>query len=184
MAKTMSSSPNSKQPGSWYWQSLEITERDEANLLDLLDFLQSTTVDYRKHISGDWMYFYSNDPGFIDSIEALPFLEHRERTQRSRIELQGTPGTVRLQDALYRYRSYLRGYMKLTDQQTSSVQKYLNQITDIRLSPSLAKWCADARKSYIGDYFFIDHDDMGIITMLSIIVPNLIRRTKPIEAAK
>lgn len=173
-----------KQPGAWRWDSLDITDQDEKNLLDMLDFLLATTVDYRKVISGDWMYFYSADAAFIDSIESLPFLEPR-KIQRRRIELRGTPGTVVLQDARYRYRTYFRGYMRLTDQQESTLARYLRNLEDVRLSPSLRFWMKDdSPKIYIGDYFFIDHDDMSIVTMLSLMIPKIIRRTKPIEIAK
>lgn len=172
-----------KQPGSWRWDSLNVTDVDENNIMSMLDFLLAAKADYRKHILGDWMYFYSNDAAFIDSIEALPFLEHR-KMQRSRIELSGTPGTVVLQESPYQYRSYFRGYMKLSDRQIDALQRYLAQQEDIRMSPALATWVQGSRTHYIGDYFFIDHNDMGTITMLSLMVQGIIRRTKPIETAK
>lgn len=180
----LSANLNPKQPGSWFNQGLEITAEDENRVLSMLDFLRTSTAAYRKVISGDWMYFYSADPGFIDSIETLSFLERRGAIQRSRIDLQGTSGTVRLQESPYQHRSYFRGYLRLTDQQNQALQRYLTQNPDIRLSPALKEWTENMRQYYIGDYFFIDHSDMGIVTLLSLIVPGIIRRTKPIEIAK
>lgn len=182
--RRMAATMGGKQPGSWHWNNLEITDQDEDNLINMLHFLQSISMDYRKAISGNWMYFYSADSALIDSVEALPFLEHRERIVRRRVELEGNPGTVVLQQAKHRYRSYFRGYMKLTSQQNHALQKYLLGQPDIRMGPALAIWVQEPEKYYIGDYFFIDHDDMGIVTMLSLIVPKIIRRTKPIETAK
>lgn len=175
---------NGKQPGAWRWQSLEIGEQDEARVLAMLDFLLAERREYRKAISGDWVYFYSTDPTFIDDIENLPWLERRTAIQRSQIHLTGTPGTVRLNESHYQYRTYFRGYMRLSDQQEISLAQYLSRATDIRLSPTLETWTRIQSKPYIGDYFFIDHDDLGILTMLSIMVPGIIRRTKPIEIAK
>lgn len=173
-----------KQPGSWMWTNLDITDQDENNLISMLDFLISVQSDFRKVVSGDWMYFYSNDPGFIDSIADLPFLPRPECTKRGQIKLQGTAGSVVLRETRHRYRTYFRGYMRLADQQAENLQIYLAQMPGIRLSPSLSEWCSNHKKYYIGDYFFIDHDDMGIVTMLSLIVPRIIRLTKPIETAK
>jgi len=181
----MVSNLNGKQPGSWHWAQLDITDQDESNIMSMLDFLLADQRDYRKTVSGDWVWFYSNDVSFIDDIERLPWLNRRSSIQRTRIHLKGTPGTVRLRESQKRYRSYFRGYMKLTEQQETALAQYLANLPDIRLSPSLQEWVKDSSpKYYIGDYYFIDHDDMGIVTMLSLIIPGLIRRTKPIEIAK
>lgn len=183
--RRMVANVGSKQPGSWHWVNLDITEQDESNVLATLDFLLADKREYRKAISGDWVHFYSDDPTFIDDIENLPWLEKRQATRRSEIRLVGNPGTVRLRDVQHRYRTYFRGYMKLTDQQETALGRYLSGLPDIRPSPALQHWIrSPGRKTYIGDYFFIDHDDTGILTMLSIMVPGIIRRTKPIEAAK
>lgn len=182
--KKLSSTVTYKQPGSWFSRSLEITAEDEECVLAMQDFLLATKADYRKVISGDWIYFYSNDPSFIDNIQNLPFLQRQNTMQRSRVELRGTPGTVRLQKTGYQFRSYFKGYLKLTDQQKQALKRYLVQHPDMRMSPAVKEWTESARELYIGDYYFIDHNDMGIITMLSLMVPGIIRRTKPIEITK
>lgn len=150
----------------------------------MLEFLLAEKREYRKSIMGDWMYFYTSDPTLINDIENLPWLDQR-RMHKSRIDLIGNPGTVVLENPRYRHRTYFRGYLRLTEQQETSLRQYLTALDHVRLSPALVQWTQGGpHKHYIGDYFFIDHDDMGLITMLSLMIPRIIRRTKPIEAAK
>lgn len=183
--KMVASVGNPKQPGSWQWVNLDITQQDERNITNMLDFLLAERRDFRKSISNDWIYFYSNDITFINDVVSLPWLPRPETIQRSQIIQTGTPGTVRLRQAQHQYRSYFKGWMKLSEKQETALAQYLANLQGISPSPSLRDWIEDlGRKKYIGDYFFIDHDDKGILTMLNLIVPGIIRRTKPIDLAK
>jgi hypothetical protein len=90
---------------------------------------------------------------------------------------------VLLKNPKHTHRSYFR-YKKITQQQKHNLVKFLeNQQNFVRLSPSLLDWL-DNRFFRSQDYFFIDHDGVNWLTMLSLVCPDIIRKTMQIEQAK
>lgn len=171
----------SPAPGSWRWQELEITAEDEANLYAMRDVLVDQTQPYHKHIAGDWMYIYSNDPYLLDQIQDLRFLDP-SKMERSEIVQQGTPGKIQLKNPKYQYRTYLRD-IGLEPNQRKRLQDWLAAQQDIKLSPSLSRWCTwDVR--YLESYYFFDHDSKTILSMLGMIMPEVVRKTLEFEKAK
>lgn len=171
-----------RQPGSWYWSQLDITQDDVANLHAMCDFLLEDDRERKLVISGSWFYIYSNDQSLLETMAALPWLP-QDRLQLTEIELYGQPNTVTRKHVRHRMRSYFRS-MILDDRRRTTLGTILKRQPDVRLSPSLQHWVDHPRWSRTLDYHFIDHDDSGIITLLSLIEPRLIRRTLPIVAHK
>lgn len=171
----------SPAPGSWRWQTLEITDQDEQNLYAMRDVLTDLSQPYHKTIYGDWMYIYTNDGAVLDRIQALPFLDPRTM-ERGEIEQHGTSGHVMLKNPQYQYRTYLRE-MRLEPGQELSFRNWIKSQQDIKLSPSLRRWC-EWETRYLSGYYFFDHDSLGVVTMLNMIVPRAIRKTLPCEKAK
>jgi len=173
---------SSRQPGSWYWEAMEITEQDVMNLHRMCNFLQADTRERKVVISGSWFYIYTNDVSLITDISHLPWLD-QAKMRVCEVHLQGQPGTVALKRARHQLRSYFRSIL-FDDQRRHNLTQLLAQQKHIRLSPSLAYWVQQARWHRTFDYHFIDHDDASIITLLALIEPRLIRRTLPIVAHK
>lgn len=173
---------NTRQPGSWYWQAMEITEQDITNLHTMLDWLQADTRDRKLVIAGSWFYVYTNDDSLVQDIAQLPWLD-ASKMKISRVEVQGSPGTVGLKNPRHAMRSFFRSIL-LDEQRRANLTRLLAQQQDIRLSPSLTYWMDQTRWSRTYDYHFIDHDDTSIITLLALLEPRLIRRTLPIVAHK
>lgn len=171
-----------RQPGSWYWAALDITEQDVANLHSMCDFLLKDDRERKLVISGSWFYFYTNDLPFVTAVTALPWLA-KDRLQVTEVELFGQPDTVVRQQPRHSMRSYLRS-MILDDRKRETLRTVLRQQEQIRLSPSLQQWIDHPRWNRIMDHHFIDHDEANIITLLALIEPRLIRRTLPIVAHK
>lgn len=171
-----------RQPGSWYWQAMEITEQDITNLHTMLDWLQADTRERKLVIAGSWFYIYSNDESLIEDIAQLPWLDG-SKMKVSRVEVRGKPGTVGLKHARHAMRSYFRSIL-LDDRRRDNLVRLLTQQQHIRMSPSLAYWTETARWHRTFDYHFIDHDDANIITLLALVEPRLIRRTLPIVEHK
>ena len=148
----------------------------------MCDWLINDQRERRMTIAGSWFYVYTNDRALVDDIAVLPWLD-QGRMALTEVELVGTPGTVRLQHARYQQRTYLRSTLldqRLRDNLTNLL---LNQ-EDLRLSPALQHWLHHSRWNRTYDYHFIDHNGDGILTMLALLSPRLIRRTMPIVADK
>ena len=171
-----------RQPGSWYWSQLEITDEDVANLHRMCDFLLGDDRERKLVIAGSWFYFYTNDQSFVRAVMGLPWID-QDRLQWTEVELHGQPNAVIRQSNPYGLRTYFRS-MILDERKRTTLATILRQQQDIRLSPSLQQWVEHPRWNRTLDYHFIDHDDSGIITLLGLIEPGLIRRTLPIVAHK
>lgn len=170
-----------RNPGSWQdqWQPLIITDQDVDNLHQLCDFFQADQRDRKISISGDTMYVYTTDTDLIRDICNLKIIKNISETQ---VLLHGTPGTVRLKNPKYQYRSYMRS-IALKEPVADNIKNFLKVQEEIGLSPSLKHWLTD-RWKFILDYYFIDHNEHSTINMLRLIDPRLIRKTVPIVADK
>lgn len=171
--------PPTQHGGSWANQLTypKITDTDIANLHHFCDFLVNDTRDRRLVINYKTVCVYTSDPTLIDDILDLNYVV---RPRVRKIELVGEAGSVRLSQSDYKFRSYFR-YARLDIGQATNIKNFLSAQTEIRLSPSLKNWCLHQRTWKIcSDYFFIDHNEQGTLSMLGLITPRLIRKTVPI----
>ena len=172
------------QPGSWMhsWAKIEITDDQVQNLHEFCDFLLDDQRPRKMTISGDWIYLYTTDQTLVDDVRQLNYLD-RDKISVHHAQQVGTPGTVRLREVRNRYRSYFR-HTPLDTQKRQNLRDFLQAQEGVRLGPALADALDSDRTKRLFDYYFIDHDDSGIITMLNLVVPGAIRRTLPIVADK
>ena len=173
---------NVRQPGSWYWQAMEITEQDITNLHAMCDWLQADERERKLVIAGSWFYIYTNDDSLVQDIAQLGWLD-ADKIKITEVNLHGQPNTVNLKHARHAMRSYFRSLL-MDDRRRDNLVRLLTQQENIRLSPSLAFWVQSSRWHRTYDYHFIDHDDSSVITLLALVEPRLIRRTLPIVAHK
>lgn len=169
-------------PGSWVlsWHRTQITDQHVADLHAMCDFLLEDSRDRKIMISGDVVHVYTTDATLIEDVMALPYVNNAYHRQ---IQAVGQPNTVQLKHPRHAWRSYFRQRL-MTVEQKNSIVKFLTAQPDVRLSPSM-KWFLTAdHQTRMYDYYFVDHDDAGFITMLSLIAPGIIRRTLPITADK
>lgn len=171
-----------QQPGSWAWAPLEISDKDVENLHLMCDWLLSDTRERKMVASGSWCYIYTNDDSLLDDLSMLPWLD-RSSMKITQVMLHGRPDCVVHKRPKHQLRSYLRG-MKFDANKREIFARMLGQQEDIRLSPSLEQWVSSPKWIRTQDHYFIDHDGDGIITMLCLIEPRIIRRTLPIIADK
>jgi hypothetical protein len=157
----------------------EITETTRADLHELADVLLTSLSEFKLVVSVNQGHVYTNDRGLIDQLDTLASLTHKEYTRA----VIGRPrDTVQLKNPRHSYRSYFRN-AKLTDEQKQHLMNFLTNQTLVRTSPALNGWLA-APFHRTQDYFFVDHDDLSWLTMLSLVRPGLIRKTQQIIAAK
>jgi hypothetical protein len=169
-------------PGSWVlsWHRTQITDKHVANLHAMCDFLLADSRDRKIVISGDVVHVYTTDMTLVQDVMALPYVSH---TVHRQIRAVGQPNTVSLKNPRHAWRSYFR-QRQMTIEQKNNIVKFLTSQTDLRLSPSMKWFLTSEHQTRMYDYYFVDHDDAGFITMLSLIAPGIIRRTLPIVTDK
>lgn len=157
----------------------EITETTRADLHELADVLLASAAEFKLVVSVDQGHVYTNDRQLIDQLAVLASLTHKEYTRA----VVGRPrDTIQLKNPRHGYRSYFKN-AKLTDEQKQHLTNFLANQTQVRTSPALNGWLASPFHR-TQDYFFIDHDKISWLTMLSLVRPGLIRKTQQIIAAK
>lgn len=173
----------SPQPGSWMhsWSKVEITDEQVENLHRFCDFLLGDNRARKMTITGDWIYLYTTDRALVNDILKLDYLDGPKGVHQA---LQvGTPNTVRLREAHNQFRTYFR-HVSIDSQQKTALLKFLQAQENLRIGPALLAALIDVKTKRLFDYYFVDHDESGVVTMLNLIVPGTVRRTVPIVADK
>jgi len=169
-------------PGSWVhaWAKADITDQQVVDLHAMCDFLVNDARPRKLMISTDVVYLYTTDETLVRDVMSLPYVQNAVHYQA---RIQGPPNTVLLKNPRHAWRSYFRQQL-ITAEQKHSLVKFLTAQSDVRLSPSMKWFLISGHQTRVFDYYFVDHDDSGFITMLSLIAPGIIRRTLPIVTDK
>jgi hypothetical protein len=160
-------------------QSNKITETTVKNLHTLAEVLLTTPVNFKLVVSAFTGYVYTNDLALIDSVSKLSGVLH---TEYSRAVVSRPKNTIQLRDPKYQWRSYFK-VGKLTAEQKAHLKNFLANQSGIRISPALTQWI-NFKYTRTQDYFFIDYNEPVWLTMLSLVLPGLIRKTLEIIPAK
>ena len=157
----------------------EITEQTVDNLHKLASLLLTTPADFKLVVSVDQGYVYTNDLALIDQITTLPGITQKSYSQAV---ICRPRDTIQLKDPKHEFRSYFK-ITKITQEQKDHLIAFLANQPAVRLSPALKHWTT-VPFNRTQDYFFVDHDGMAWLTMLSLVRPGLIRKTMQIIQAK
>lgn len=166
-----------RQPGSWLWARLEITDDLIKNLHTALDWVLEQGDSIKVVASQDYLHVYAQDQALLEQIQQLPGVRS---FQLSRATVVGSVGAINLRKSRYKNRTYFR-YFSLTLEQKRNLKQLLRAQTDIRLGPGLDWWLGDNENLRLYEHHFLDHDDAGIVTMLSLCLGRVIRKTVPIK---
>jgi hypothetical protein len=158
----------------------EITEKTVADLHRLANVLIDATSEFKLVVSVSQGYVYTNDLALIDLLNHRPELANKTYTQA---KISRPKNTIQLKCPRHVYRSYMQ-MTKLTAQQKQQLINFFhNQQDQVRLSPALKSWITQSFNR-TQDYFFVDHDSLGWLTMLSLVQPGIVRKTMHIIPAK
>jgi hypothetical protein len=156
----------------------EITDDNVINLHALTDVLLRSRVDFKLVTSVSQAWLYTNTVELLENLNQLDFLIWPSYTQAI---VDRPKDTIKLRHPGHNFRSYLKS-VKLTDEEKTRFVNFINNQTEIRVSPALSHWIED-RWHRTQDYFFVDHDDESWLVMLSLIKPSMIRKTVELIAA-
>ena len=153
----------------------EITEKTVGDLHKLTDILLTTSADFKLVVSVSNARVYTNDLTLIDQVSDLSGPTQKDYT---RAVICRPKNTIRLKNPKHQFRSYIK-QNKLTEDQKIQLINFLANQPTVRISPALKSWLI-TKFHRTQDYFFIDHDGMPWLTMLSLVLPGLIRKTMQI----
>jgi hypothetical protein len=162
--------------GSWRsYSNSNITQPCVDTLHRICDALCSEKRQYKLMIQGDSLSVYTND---IDLLENFSQISGSAILDFKLVELQGQAGAVNLKTSAHVWRSFFRD--RSLDVETGKrLADFLHAQSDIRLGPALEK-CIKNQWTRYQSWYFMDHDNTSMVTMLSMISPGIVRKTLPI----
>ena len=171
------------------WTDRSWTVTKETALRETRDVLLSETAPFKTVVSFNTVSIYTNRPKLADRLVNLGNDEVRIRLVRQAV-ISKPAGVIQLQESQYAYRTYLRE-RRINLDQRNMLANFLNSRKDtLRVSPALDNWVNGKfigyirNHSYSRSYYFVDHDHPNEGTMLSLVLPGIVRKTMPIETTK
>jgi len=170
------------------WTDREWSVTKETALRKTRDVLLDETQPFKTVVSFNTVSIYTNRRGLTDRLVRLGNDGVHMRLVRQAV-LTRPAGVVQLQESKYAYRTYFRE-RKYTRDQRDMLKNFLDSRQDtLRVSPALNDWIIGnvgyiRNLSYSRSYYFVDHDHRNEGTMLSLVLPGIVRKTMPIETTK
>ena len=159
----------------------------EAALRWTRNFLLDTGQPFKTVVSSNFVYVYTNDADlgqrlYENGVEGVRLRHIREAV------VSRPNDRVQLRESKYAYRTYFRERL-CDDTQKAMLQNFFeSRQGTFRISPGLRDWLKNAAPRWmnrrIQSYHFVDHDHPNEGTMISLVMPGIVRKTMPIETTK
>ncbi len=171
------------------WADRAWTGTKENALRETRDVLLSETDSFKTVVSFNTVSIYTNRRKLADRLVNLGNDGVHMRLVRQAV-ISKPANVVQLQESQYAYRTYFRE-RRINLDQRNMLANFLNSRRDtLRVSPALDNWVNGKfigyirNHSYSRSYYFVDHDHPNEGTMLSLVLPGIVRKTMPIETTK
>jgi len=162
------------------------TYEKEQALREARDCLLAETEPFKTVVSYNTVCIYTNHLVLADHLEADGFELRLVRQAR----LTKPANVVQLRESQYAYRTYFRE-RRINLEQRNMLANFLNSRRDtLRVSTALDNWVNGKfigyvrNHSYSRAHYFVDHDHPNEGTMLSLVMPGIVRKTMPIQTTK
>lgn len=174
------------QHRQWGFHDLNqvVNECSRKDLHNLLDIILDIDDDYRLTVSCDDGYIYTNHLSKFDKVFSDTYAEYIGTRE---VQCDVPDGCIRIRNSAYKFRTYFSEQILELSQAESLASILINQ-DGVRMSPALTVW-ADSKGKYgyvsywkskmsvLRGSYFIDHDELGILTLLSLVTPLKVKRT-------
>lgn len=171
------------------WTDRTWTQTKEIALRETRDVLMTETEPFKTVVSFNIVCIYTNHLGLTDRILNLEN-EGIELGLVREAVISKPAGVVLLRESKYAYRTYFRE-RKFSRNQRDMLLNFFNSRQDtLRPCESLITWLKNKQAhfgynpNYSKAHFFVDHDHPNEGTMLSLVMPGIVRKTMPIETTK
>jgi hypothetical protein len=161
----------------------------ESALRETRDVLLEEDGEYKAVISYNVLSLYTNNVQLADQFVKLGNDGVRLHLVRQAV-ITKPAGVVQLQESKYGYRTYLRERKYDYDQRQMLLNFLKSREGTLRPCGSLLTWLGTGRHRYMinpnysRSYYFVDHDHPNEGTMISLVIPGIVRKTLPIETTK
>jgi hypothetical protein len=170
------------------WTDRTWTMTKETALRETRDVLLAETHSFKTVVSFNTVSIYTNRRKLADRLIDLGNDGVHMRLVREAV-ISKPAGVIQLQESKYAYRTYFRE-RKYTRDQRDMLKNFLDSRRDtLRVSPALSDWINGnvgyiLNLNYSRSHYFVDHDHPNEGTMLSLVMPGIVRKTMPIETTK
>jgi hypothetical protein len=176
------------------WANAKWTDRawsitKETALRETREVLLAETTPFKTVVSFMTVSVYTNHRGLADRLVTLGNDGVRVRLARQAV-ISRPANVVQLRESKYAYRTYFKE-RKYTREQRLMLANFLNSRRDtLRVSLALDNWVNGKFIGYIRNHsysrahYFVDHDHPNEGTMLSLVMPSIVRKTMPIQTTK
>ena len=161
----------------------------ETALRETRDLLLNETTPFKTVVSFMTVSVYTNHRDLADRLVTLGNDGVRVRLVRQAV-ISRPANVVQLRESKYAYRTYFKE-RKYSLEQRLMLVNFLNARKDT-LHPcgALVSWLTGQflgyvqNRSYSRSHYFVDHDHPNEGTMISLVMPGIVRKTMPIETTK
>ena len=171
------------------WTDRAWSMTKETALRETRDLLLSETAPFKTVVSFNTVCIYTNNRRMADRLIDLGNDAVRLRLVRQAV-LTKPANVVQLRESKYAYRTYFKERKYSLDQR-NMLANFLNSRRDtLRVSSALDNWVNGKFIGYIRNHsysrahYFVDHDHPNEGTMISLVMPGIVRKTMPIETTK
>jgi hypothetical protein len=150
------------------------------NLINTVNVLHQSKVDFKIVVGGHWCNLYSNDLSWLVDLQTqLPYTKHWAFTHRI---VNRDKNTIGLKDPQYQYRTFFKERV-LDENQVQSLNQWIQSQGDqVKPSGSTRRWLLGLSPSYqkyiCWRHYNFDHNHLHNEIMINLMIPGLIRTTK------
>ena len=180
-----------------YWAEQDRFSKDfrswgpikESALRETRDILLEEDGEYKAVISYNVLSLYTNNIKLANRFAQLGNDGVHLHLVRQAV-ITKPAGVVQLRESKHGYRTYLRERKYDYDQRQMLLNFLKSREGTLRPCGSLLTWLGSGRHrfminpNYSRSYYFVDHDHPSEGTMLSLVMPGIVRKTLPIETTK
>ena len=161
----------------------------ESALRETRDILLEQAGAYKAVISYNVLSLYTNNVKLADRFAKLGNSGVHLHLIRQAV-ITKPAGVIQLQESKHGYRTYLRERKYSLDQRNLLLNFLDSRVGTRRPFGALMNWLLQQPKYYLANlnysrsHYFVDHDHPNEGTMLSLVMPGIVRKTMPIETTK
>jgi len=155
------------------WQDPFAPDGVSEHLHELLYLIDDMPEGRKLTVTRNNGYLYTNS---LDAIETVSNLEYTLSQEIKQVDL-APAGTMKLKNPQYAYRTYFKN-QRLRQEDKERLAEFLKTQAEVRTGPGfndfLENW---TNYCYVQQNHFVDHNDLGVITMLQLVCPIKIKKT-------
>ena len=164
------------------WRNLyykdKVAQPQRAELYRAVDYLKSRPNPYRKVVSSNTIWFYTNTP---DDFATIDSITTGQLVSTVVIDVCLPANTLLRKNPTHKFRTYFQE-TRLDPTRGENLKKYfITRANTFRLGPSFHKMVY-SKYLWIFNHYFVDHDDPGDALLIKLVCPGIIRKTMSIQA--